>query len=298
MLDSCNEDAGAIAQKSVCDTVVGAIEKIGAGIDTHLKRDDVLDYTLHFLGAEDLEVKSFMNDDSLDLTYGPMFRSMESMGVKFLSIIFIGPNLLGQEPLSDKAKFSHGEMTIVVECHSCLYHNYQPGHDNEGQILLPNMVVMLNAGIWGYTSWLPTLDLFAVMSSSRRLKGSVEETHTATVTDDIDSNHRCENKRTPLFLVTSYTLEEAEDDEDTIRDYFQSGLPDMTQESVTLSLNPDDSSDAANSLRIRRLMKPEWLWEAELNPFKSTQVIPRKTKSEGREYYSNHAWQCFHFSRR
>ena len=94
----------------------------------------------------------------------------------------------------------------------------------------PNAVCIFNGGIWGYDSWLPTLSVL------RTFHGT-------------------------YFLVTSYTLEEADDDNDVILSTFPSTI--------------------------------EWLWSNQLNPFRSTDPLKRSTQPEGREYFDNFASQCF-----
>jgi hypothetical protein len=87
-----------------------------------------------------------------------------------------------------------------------------------------NLTIAFNAGIWGYREWVPTLE---------RLKGAI-------------------------FVVTAYTLEEAEDD------------------AVVLSEQPGSEN----------------IWKAESNPFGSN--VQRETKSlHNRIYRENAAWQAW-----
>ena len=89
---------------------------------------------------------------------------------------------------------------------------------------------MFNAGLWGYDSWKPTLSALASL-------------HSVSI------------------LVTSYTLEEAEDDSDVIVE------------------------SLGDSIR--------WNWQEETNPDKANAVISRATAEIGRAYSDNGAYQCF-----
>ena len=94
----------------------------------------------------------------------------------------------------------------------------------------PNHICIFNGGIWGYDSWIPTLRSLNAFSGV-------------------------------YVLVTSYTLEEAEDDYDTLIEYWRTSV--------------------------------ECVWEPQINPYRSTVSLPRKTQPGNREYFDNFAYQCF-----
>ena len=239
--------------------------------------------TLHFLGAESLEFGKDDRGSELMLTHKILFEGIAAFGVKNLTIIFIGPNLLVGEPHQQRIELELCGINVKVVCYQCLYHDYHIAESDRGDFLVPDAVLMLNAGIWGYTSWLPTLDSFAAISCNRE---------DINLSSDVVKSFSPDNtvmRSRPIFLVTSYTLEEAEDDEDTIREYFSRKL---IEEASELN-HSEHCSDATSSPAT--LMQPHWLWESEMNPFRCLEQVERKSKVAGREYYSNCAWQCFHF---
>ena len=301
-----------IDRRSVCCTIVEAMKRIATAVNMNVDTDGD-SFTLHFLGAEDLEFESFMNIGNIASSYEVLFKSVMEIGVKHLSISFIGPNLLGRDPPLNRIETSYYDMTVSIDCHSCLYHDYFNAKRSVGVTIIPHMVLMLNAGIWGYTSWLPTLEVFALISSSCGYPDasvSNEGAHSPRETSSrtaCRTSSRCSSgsssnssssrsskildERRPLFIVTSYTLEEAEDDEDTIREHFlEAARRDSAQSTLKNHTLFCGETDGA---RTDRIMAPNWLWEAEINPHKSSIPIDRRTKVDGREYYSNHAWQCF-----
>ena len=105
----------------------------------------------------------------------------------------------------------------------------------------PDAVFCFNAGIWGYDTWRPTLRM--VM-----LKGA------------------------PL-VVTSYTFQEAEDDEDVI-----------AEEMVLARLDKNNGNTAGS--------RPSWAWRAERNPFGSSLEIP--SFHAGKVLRENSFWMAVH----
>jgi hypothetical protein len=93
----------------------------------------------------------------------------------------------------------------------------------------------------GYDSWRPTIQSFLKL--------------------------RCFDYQT-YFIVTSYTIEESEDDYDTIDEI----------------LNSSGKKQCS------------WLWDCELNPNRSEIQLERLTACNERKYYENYAWQCFSIS--
>ena len=104
--------------------------------------------------------------------------------------------------------------------------------------------MVYNGGIWGYDTWLPTLDMLFL----GRFQG------------------------TPL-VVTSYTLNESEDDYDSMKAFFDE------------KVNKDTRVELV------------WYWDCEKNPHGSTVEIERNTKNQDtgkslEKYYENNYWQC------
>lgn len=279
---------------SVCATVMGAIEKTAI---SPAKKDSTRHLNLHFLGAEDFECENVKNCDDFVASYRLLLEFLDVRGVRSLKLSFIGPNLMGSKPSSNKLLFDVGEIAISVEFHICLYHEYYIIQRESNTFLRPDMVLMLNAGIWGYKSWLPTLDAFDMMSRDERsadspdcFKGQLQGTEGKSINGLMNEG--------TLFIVTSYTVEEAEDDEDTIREHFnkQCISVDLTSHGTVIAGEHSATSESmANTSDVAIRGVPEWLWEAEISPFKSLEQVERLTKVPGREYYPNHAWQCFRF---
>jgi hypothetical protein len=288
-----------------------------------------------------------MNNEVSSVSYAELFDGIKSMGVECLSLNFIGPNLSSKETTWNESRLTYSNLQIQIECHSSLYHEYYCKTIESGVFEVPDVLIMFNAGIWGYTSWLPTLDIFSILCTNRSdrqnfIEAEKDFSHKNVITgndssvighnrandidcnivassienvidnvsignDDIsgslDGNSSCSSRRncintckSPLFIVTSYTLEEAEDDEDTIRAHYSSRSENsfssshVTESSSSSSTFDNDDNFFKNCLN---LMQPYWFWEAEINPYSSSELIERKTKVCGREYYANHAWQCF-----
>ena len=88
-------------------------------------------------------------------------------------------------------EFEYKEIKARFECWGCTYDYFFSMNkmlDNQ----LPVCVIALNAGIWGYESWNASVELFFDHWQKSRN----------------DSVARC------YFVITSYTLEESEDDYD------------------------------------------------------------------------------------
>ena len=274
----------AMERVSLCLTTVEAIKRAeellngSSGVSSR-----TTSMTFHFLGAESLEFGKDDRRSELMLTHQDLFKGIAAFGVKNLTIVFIGPNLLVGEPHQQRIDLELGEINVQIMCYQSLYHEYFVAESVRGNFLVPDAVIMLNAGIWGYTSWLPTLDSFAAISCNLQdfnLSSGIAKGSTA---DNVII------RSGPVFIVTSYTLEEAEDDEDTIREYFSSKLA----EEASALKNFGHCLDATTFPAISR--QPHWLWEAEINPSRCLEQVERKSKVAGREYYSNCAWQCFYF---
>ena len=225
--------------------------------------------TLHYVGAEEMEVGHDLTRDAVVARYAGLLDGVAASGCTAVHLRFFGPNLLSaaRADAPHALEFVHSsmaggpELRVHVDRHCCLYHEYwattllTAGADT----MAPDVVIMLNAGVWGYQSWLPTLDTFAQVSRAQPSSGSSSSS----------SSSGTHSRAGTLVVATAYTLEEAEDDEDTIRGHY--GRPGSGVTAV-------------------------WLWEAEVNPHRSTHLLERASNVPGRRYYSNHAWQGFQFA--
>jgi hypothetical protein len=281
---------------SVCSTAIGALKRSQILINDCLdfaKPVDSTQLNLHFLGAEELECENSKSSDHFVLSYAKLLEGAEQLGIRDLRITFIGPNLLGYD---NQNTFFYHSMRVSVESYARLYHDYYCAQKEIGKFEMPDMVLMLNAGIWGYTSWLPTLDIFAKISTGCETSSSSGEYSGDEHSNGVHVNS-ASSMRAPVFVVTSYTIEEAEDDEDTIREHFRKKLllpvDDQHQLEDREVLLPPVHGNRTND--YQGALQPHWIWEAEISPFKGLEEVERLTKIDGREYRLNHAWQCFSF---
>ncbi len=183
--------------------------------------------------------------------------SMAFSWPKHLRIELLGPNV----PMHSE-KFGSINLlppipgrlkSATIFCKNCMYHDYlheleDPKEELYGgescidPMQFPNLVIAYNAGIWGYTDWHPTLC---------RL-------------DRI--------KRPVPFVITAYTLPEAEDDSEVFEEVLH--LKEETENKVgKIPIND------------------RCLWDAEVNVYASRVV--RETKSNDNTYYENGAWQAY-----
>jgi hypothetical protein len=353
--------------RSVSLTILRAIER-AFDISMKINSGERFNRTLriHFLGAEALELEQFMNHDVSSVSYAELFDGIKSMGVDYLILNFIGPNLSWKEATLNESRLTYSNLQIQIECHSSLYHEYYFKSTDSGNFEVPDVLIMFNAGIWGYTSWLPTLDIFATLCSIRSIRqnfteaeekklhqsvitghdsciishnitsrkddntttyddnvnnvndviinistgndavsGNRECSSSSTGNDDVSGSRDCSSSssssrqtngintcKSPLFIVTSYTVEEAEDDEDTIRAHYSGGSEESSSSSYIAKSSSSTPSENNDNF-VKNSLQPYWFWEAEINPYGSSELIERETKVCGREYYANHAWQCF-----
>lgn len=113
-------------------------------------------FTIHCLGAESKECS---NISSLLSVYSLLFRSLVYLGVIELELAFIGPNLLPSDHNDSTCFFWQDKLEVRVTVSCDLYHDFvqrnEPAH--LGNI---DLVILFQAGLWGYDSWHPTLALF------------------------------------------------------------------------------------------------------------------------------------------
>eukprot|EP00980_Cylindrotheca_fusiformis_P028047 scaffold22577_cov122-Cylindrotheca_fusiformis.AAC.26 len=126
--------------------------------------------------------------------------------------------------------FTTNIVKAEATCHSEIcYHDWKQHHQE-----WPAMMIAFNAGIWGYKEWIPTILFLA------------------------------SQERSVPMVITAYTLEEAEEDMEVIRE-----------------------TVPGNGASV--------LWDPETNPFGSK--IIRETTSSSREYRENSSWQAWKFGK-
>jgi hypothetical protein len=208
---------------------------------------------LHVVGVDHVECASPEHTRTM---FGPLVRWLGAnlqLTPRHLEFHLVGPNIPATAIMTESTT-SINLMPTTLPQRSCLqsavafyhrarYHDWwstraESGHD------APHLIVCFNAGIWGYDEWRPTIQLLGNLPQS------------------------------VPFIATAYTMQEAEDDWDTIRD-------------VLATTNNEDASNV--ELRC--------IWNVEANPFASKLPRPTATAVVGREYRENAAWQAWRFGR-
>ena len=217
------------------ETTLGALHRLGVlGAGTFFASRELC---LHFLGVDEVEMSAArMAASSLRSEYGPLLEVLAQHGCDSVHLAFVGPNL---EPAlhGHRDSFVFGDaLQVHVLADTRYYHDFLADSASApSPQLRPSLCVLFNAGLWGYDSWQPSLRLF--------LDGLLAGT--------------------PV-CVTSFTLEEAEDDYDCVAEL---------------------AAKAAGGVHV------EWLWDCELNPSRGTERLEREGAA-GRAYFDSHYWQC------
>jgi hypothetical protein len=145
---------------------------------------------IHCLGAES---KEFTNYSSMISDYGLLFNSLCQLGVSKLQLAFIGPNLYPNENIHTSFMFED-KLTVDITVCCDLYHDFILQQQVDGSPSIStsssaiDLVVLFQAGLWGYDSWHPTLQVFAELPITQ-------------------------------IVVTSYSLLEGENDFDTLEEH-------------------------------------------------------------------------------
>ena len=162
-------------------------------------------FTIHCLGAESKEYTDFA---SMLSGYNLLFNSLHHLGVSDLKLVFIGPNLYPSGEDSPTSYRFEDKLNIHFSICCNLYHNFvdqQLAHEHNTVIPvsslssdsppislrcmeLVDLVILFQAGLWGYDSWHPTLKMFGVLPITQ-------------------------------IVITSYSLLEGENDFDTLEEH-------------------------------------------------------------------------------
>lgn len=196
-----------------------------------------------------------------------------------VELIFCGPNVsrtlhgtrhcctitaAAEEPVASEGSNTPSgtrPLTVHLAYFASLY------HEVSGELAAPNALFLFNAGLWGYDDWTPTLEHLVV-----------------------DGMNRPSRPAAAAMVVTSYCMEEAEDDMDTIRNLVPSvhgraqregGLGCVARGVESGHEDVETSPDA-----------PAWLWTPEINPFRSLVERESKCTEGGRRLFENHSWQA------
>ncbi|GKY95520.1 hypothetical protein MPSEU_000513700 [Mayamaea pseudoterrestris] len=170
--------------------------------------------------------------------FAPLIRWLSDFGMKcpkVLQLHLIGPNVPMTAPRYMELPSSGRLEKVQLYCQHSVYEE-RVLSDKSAQLLFA-----FHAGIWGYNEWRPTLRYLA------RLRQKV------------------------YFVVTAYTLEEAEDDYEVIQD----------EVSLVWQLPKED------------LVGSACIWTPVANAFASKQDRATTTAPPGRQYRDNAAWQAW-----
>lgn len=223
-------------------TMIGALGRLaGRTLEANARATEALRVVV--LGADRREGT---NPKATARAFDEMRVVALERGVERVSVLCVGPNVVVDDEVTLGVKHEVEGMVneqFMGKIGSALDVEYRTGlyHDSErGAGETADVAFAFNAGVWGYapSDWAPTIARVVV------------------------------EERAPL-IVTSYTLFEAESDEDAMR----------------------ASLSAFENI--------EWVWEAEINPSRST--AERELEFDRADYISsdkdssleeNSAWQC------
>ena len=261
MLNASNaaKDASEQAsQDSQAGTMLAALQRLSLPCQNATTKSDPAEsmVTLHVLGADEKELPT-LDRASLCIKWEGVFRRVASRGSVALHFLFIGPNMPSDRH-AKSVSFDWEEhapqlkLRVTFETDCRLYHDYLQATPSA-----PLLAVAYNAGLWGYDAWLPSLEaLFCTWSGG------------------CGGGH---------LLITSYTLQESEDDYDAMQACMD-GL-----QAAGGALSGGRGGEPSGGLR--------WLWDCECNPHKSPLAVERRSleqagSDEDRTYRENHFWQC------
>ena len=175
-----------------------------------LVKDKSSGVRIALLGLDEVEIA---DDATLKQTFEPMLADLRQLGVGDVLLECVGPCI----PLSmhgkrlersvgddndDKHKDGYTDrgtpvtsvsvtLKATYTVHSMLYHDYV-GSVQGGA---PDLIIMYNAGLWGYDDWVPTLEVLREVAE-----------------------RRAAFQQPMAVLVTSYTLAECRADMDCVED--------------------------------------------------------------------------------
>jgi hypothetical protein len=228
---------------------------------------------LHVIGADHNEGSTIA--ETTAVFYEMLLQLATTHKYDSVSIVLIGPNVSANSTLLDTGirctfplQAPYTAFCCEIAYYSDLYHEMR--HTLPSSIQQPHMIVLFNAGIWGYDAWLPTLS--CILNSSSR--------------DDSSSNS---SNKTGMLLVTSYCMTEAIDDYDV--------LYDIVQNNSSSNSSGNDSSTAVAAAAATTAVPSTavtWLWQPDLNSYRSTAI--RAKQGGDYEQYDNHCWQCLSYS--
>ena len=187
------------------------------------------------LGCDHVECSS---ERRLRQLFDPLICWISEYGEKCpkaLQLHLIGPNVPVAAPRHVELVASGRLEKADLFCHPCVY------QDRKRSDRFAQLLISFNAGIWGYNEWRPTLQ------------------------------HLAHLRQNVFFVVTAYTLEEADEDADVIQD----------EVSRAWRVSKEDLASSA------------CIWAPQANAFASKQARETLTAAPGRCYRENAAWQAW-----
>jgi hypothetical protein len=216
-------------------------------------------FVIHVVGCDSVECQS---EDRMRAHFGPIARWIGSYAEapRNLTIVLIGPSipasapaLLKLAPAAPAAHLTRRLESAEIRClRGGLYHEcLADGEKSDGSPavpppswITPDLVVAFHAGIWGYSTWEATFE-----------------------------HQTSKAGRVVPWVITAYTIQEAEDDADAL-------------EGILLRQPPPPPTEFARA-RFSCVWPPEW------NPYASQQPRETVTAPNGRTYRENAAWSCW-----
>jgi len=207
-----------------------------------LKSQDTL--CIHVIGCDHVECQSVERTRHY---FGFLARwiAAHAESPRHLQLCLVGPNVpaaaAALEPIdllatpTGRSKHSRLE-TAVVTSHVGLYNEWMVEQSRP-----VDLAIAFNAGVWGYDTWAPTFEFLAGRQQSIP------------------------------FVVTAYTIQEAQDDFDVVQDI------------VAASVLASAGQAATDFL----------LWKPQVNVLASKRIRETVTAVAGREYRENGAWQAW-----
>jgi hypothetical protein len=214
-------------------------------------------FVIHVVGCDFVECQS---ENRIRAHFGHLVNWIGSYAEapRNLTIVLIGPSIPASAPAllnvpttAPIARLTRRLESAEIRClrgglyHECLAEAQKTDRSSAlpSSWISPDLVVAFHAGIWGYSTWEATFE------------------------------HRTANSgRSVPWVVTAYTIQEAEDDADAL-------------EGILLR-HRAPPNDACRE-PFRRVWPPEW------NPFASQQPRETVTAPNGRAYRENAAWSCW-----
>ncbi len=264
--ESTSEAARSLHPQTRSETLIGVLDRLIN--DSKIIQMSKLKgrFVLHVVGADENECP-VLDSNVLIAIYEDILKKLKSLDIHRVAILFSGPNLIQDESSRSSITFLFDDsLEVTIYSASCCF------HEIDKSLLLADhayatLTLMYNPGIWGYSSWLTTLSSF------------------------FEDSSRAEEDIKPIYVMTAYTLEEAEEDYDNVVAHFESqGLRSL----VLPSDQPSIQFESTES--IGKLTTLAWLWECQPNPHCKAPALERRSAATSSPYRDSQFWSAFIFN--